>query len=60
MTAGFACEAGDAHSFGAPDLTPSLLGVCDIWLVIDLVLYVCHCHIYFVIMPIGFVECEFV
>ena len=38
----------------------TLLGVCDVRLAIDLILYLCRT--YFVIMPLyyGFVECEFV
>ena len=52
ITAGVACGIGDAHSSGSPDLTPSLLGGCDIRLVFDLMLYLCHS--YFIILSIDY------
>ena len=54
-----ACGTEDAHSSGAPDLTPSLLDFCDIRFTIDLILYLWQT--YFVIMSIDSgLECEFV
>ena len=35
-----------AHSSGAPDITPILLGVCDVRLAIDLILYLFVSHIF--------------
>ena len=38
-----ACGSGlGRYSSGAPDLTPSQLGVCDVRLVIGLILYLCR------------------
>ena len=48
--AGVACGAGDAHSFGAPDVTPSLLGACDDRMAFGLIPYLCYT--YFVIVSI--------
>ena len=52
-----ACEAGDARSSGARDLTPSLIilmGVCDVRLAIDSHIFCNYVHRFWV------VDCEFV
>ena len=44
---GYYSGTGGAESSGAPDLTPNLLGLYDMWLAIVLILYLWHT--YFVI-----------